>query len=115
MMKRYCTDNCGCVSCNSSGNSQSGAMDSLSQKQLLKKIQELDFSKVEAGLYLNAYPGNSRALEFYKNVCRELDAATELYEKKYGPLTAGGTVYTSDESWSWVCGPWPWQYEWEGN
>ena len=122
MTKRYCTDNCdhgcgcNCVSCNSGGNaSGGGALDSLSKGQLLKKIQELGFAKVEACLYLDAYPENARAIEFYKSICRELDYATELYERKYGPLTIGGATHTSADSWSWTRGPWPWQYEWEGN
>lgn len=103
------------ASCNSSGNGgNNGNGNSLTRLQLLGKIQELDFAKVETGLYLDAYPDNKAALKYYREVCEHLDALTKSYEMTYGPLTTGGAAHTSTDTWSWTKGPLPWQYEmWE--
>ena len=103
------------ASCNSSGNGgNNGNGNSLTRLQLLGKIQELDFAKVETGLYLDAYPDNRAALKYYREVCEHLDALTKSYEMTYGPVTMGDAAHTSTDTWSWTKGPLPWQYEmWE--
>lgn len=102
-----CSDN-GCVSCGSSANTD---LNSLSKSQLLEKVRELDFAKVEAGLYLDAYPKSASALKFYREICERLAAVTALYEAKFGPLSTLGAAASSEARWSWVEGPWPWEYE----
>ena len=105
-----CAVGCDCAN---GGNGTNGGA-SLTRLQLLRKIQELAFAKVETGLYLNAYPDNRAALKYHREVCEHLEALTKSYEMTYGPLTAGGAAHTSTDNWSWTEGPWPWQYEmWE--
>jgi spore coat protein JB len=37
------------------------------------------------------------------------DEAVMEYTKKYGPLTAQNCMY--ENRWTWVDGPWPWEYQ----
>ena len=80
----------------------------LDRAALMKKIQALDFAKVESELYLDGHPEAAPALEYYKELVGRLAALTEEYEAKYGPLTAGANL---GENWEWTKGKWPWQYE----
>ncbi len=89
------------VSCSDS------AMD---KAEMMKRIQALAFAKVETELYLDAHPDAAPAIMYYKEVVKKLLLETEKYEAKYGPITAMGN---GSDSWDWVKGPWPWQYEGE--
>ena len=77
-----------------------------SEENLLKTIQALSFAKVETELYLDVYPDNREALEYYKEILGELDEAMTEYQNKYGPLFAEGVT---GDSWTWVKTKWPWQ------
>jgi spore coat protein JB len=93
------------ASCNSSGNGGN----SLTRLQLLGKIQELDFAKVETGLYLDAYPDNRAALAYYNKLLEERRKLSEALTKDGKPLThhtAG-----NGDTWSWVSSPWTWELE----
>ena len=78
--------------------------------ELLKKISELSFVRVELELYLDTHPDCKMALDMYYKTLDELKMLTETYKNTVGPLIAADTVDT--ETWSWVNMPWPWQ---EGN
>ena len=82
----------------------------MNKENLMRKIQALSFAKTETELYLDCYPNNPMALEYYKKVVRELDNYVVEYENKYGPLTAGGSM---GNTWSWIKGPWPWDRDFE--
>jgi spore coat protein JB len=73
---------------------------------LLKKIQALSFAKVETELYLDVYPDNREALNYYKDTLDALSAAMEEYQNKYAPIVASGVT---GDTWTWVKGQWPWQ------
>ena len=79
---------------------------------LLKKIQSLSFAKTESELYLDVYPDNREALEYYKKILPELDAAMVEYQSKYAPLFAESVT---GDSWTWVKEKWPWQIETENS
>ena len=81
-------------------------MNGQSKESLLKKIQALSFAKVETELYLDGHPDAKSALEYYRNILRELDDAMTEYQNEYGPLFAEGVV---GDRWTWVEGKWPWQ------
>ena len=85
----------------------------MNKQQLLRRIQELCFAKTEAELFLDTHPECRDALDFYRRTVGALDAASEEYNNKYGPLTASAAAASSD-GWSWVSAPWPWQMD-EGN
>ena len=84
--------------------------DSESKSRLLEKIQALSFAKTETELYLDAHPEASAALEYYRDLIKRLATVTEIYEEKYGPLTA---MMAAGDTWRWVEGKWPWQYDTE--
>lgn len=87
-------------------------MDNMGKEALLKKIQALSFAKVETELYLDTHPDSKSALDYYRGVLNQLDAAMTEYQNKYGPLFAEGVV---GDRWSWVEGAWPWQLDTEDN
>ena len=73
---------------------------------LLKRIQELAFAKTETELYLDGHPGCVAALEYYRELVKELRGAMDEYQGTVG------TIRAEDEMgarWSWTDKPWPWQ------
>lgn len=83
----------------------------MGRDDLLRRIQELAFMKVECELYLDAYPECNMALEQYKNIIKQYTELAERYENEYGTIrqenTRGG-------EWKWVSTPWPWQLDGNG-
>lgn len=75
---------------------------------LLGAIRQYDFAVVEANLFLDTHPCDREAIAYYNKYNCLLQEATAAYEKHYGPLTVRGG--TGDDRWSWVEGPWPWEY-----
>ncbi len=75
--------------------------------ELSRQIDAVEFALVETILYLDAYPENRRALEYYQTLLSERARLVEQYEKTAGPLTAYGNK--SNTSWDWVKTPWPWE------
>ena len=73
---------------------------------LLKRIQELSFVKTETELYLDGHPDCVAALEYYKEVVKELRALMDEYEGTSGPIRAENEM---GDGWSWINKPWPWQ------
>ena len=92
---------------NSRINCSDSSYDRAGRTELMKKIQALSFAKTETELYLNAHPEAMSALSYYKELIARLDTLIEEYEAKYGPITARGA---SEDKWTWVDSPWPWQY-----
>ena len=80
------------------------------RENLLRRIQELSFAKVETELYLDTHPDSAAALDYYKKNLTMLDDAMTEYQNKYGPLFAEGVVA---DRWTWVEGKWPWQIDTE--
>ncbi len=62
----------------------------------------------DLSLYLNSHPNDKAALREFQ-MCRE-----EYLRLKTQYLNAGGqwTIAdeTSDDTWTWTEGPWPWEY-----
>ncbi|WP_251859855.1 spore coat protein CotJB [Clostridium sp. Marseille-Q2269] len=85
-------------------------LDKYSRKELLLMIQEYGFTAVELNLYLDNYPDNRRALEYYNEIHCKLMELTEAYEEKYGPLWNFG-YSKSRFPWKWATEPWPWEKE----
>ncbi len=76
-------------------------------REKLQQIRALDFAIQETVLYLDAYPENRQALEYYHQLLEQRKEVMALYQKSCGPLSMYGN--TSRESWDWVSGPWPWE------
>jgi len=77
----------------------------MSKSELLRKIQELSFAKLEAQLFLDTHPECRMALDFFRKTGEELDMAMTEYQNKYGPLTADAVM---GDKWTWTEGEWPW-------
>ncbi len=78
--------------------------------RMLKKVQQLNFMMIEAGLFLNNQCDCEAAKEAFCEYQRRHAEAKAEYEKCYGPLTYEG-VDVKHDGWSWVYGPWPWEVE----
>jgi len=75
---------------------------------LLSKIQQLGFTLIDTGLYLNAY-NCPEAFEHGMKIKEKYDLAVKEYTEKYGPLTAKESFTLGD--WYWTDLPWPWELE----
>lgn len=82
-----------------------------SKESLLKRIQALAFAKTETELYLDAHPDCTAALEYYRDIVRELRERMDEYEGAVGTIRQENE---NGERWSWVNKPWPWQRGEEG-
>lgn len=82
-------------------------------RELMNRLQRIDFSIVETVHYLNAYPNSQRALNYYHTLLKKRKTVADAYEEKCGPLTAFGNNSTT--SWNWAKGPWPWEADFPGN
>lgn len=78
-------------------------------KNLMKKLQMVDFAIIDTILYLNAYPACPQALDYYKKLVKEREALCEVINERCGPITAMSNK--SQSEWNWVSGPWPWEPE----
>lgn len=84
----------------------------MTEKELLKRIQQLSFAKLETQLYLDTHPDNKAALEYFHKLHEELDGLVDEYQGKHGALFANGA---RTDKWNWVDMPWPWQKNDDGN
>ncbi len=73
----------------------------------MKSLRALDFAIQETVLYLDAYPENRQALNYYHQLMKQRKMMAEDYESHCGPLTMYGN--TAQSSWDWIEGPWPWE------
>lgn len=85
-------------------------MENMSNKDLLRKIQELEFAAVDINLYLDNHPENKNALSDYNKACEELKRLRKMYENQFGPLMPFGES-PSEYPFKWVNEPWPWEQE----
>lgn len=75
----------------------------------LTELQALEFVVLELGTYLDTHPDDSEALTLFKQFSAMEQAARANYENKFGPLTRQAAA--SDDSYTWLKDPWPWNYE----
>ncbi|MBE6599701.1 MAG: spore coat protein CotJB [Ruminococcaceae bacterium] len=76
---------------------------------MMKKLRMLDFSIVDVGLYLDAYPDSASALEYYKKLIAERERLAAMINASGMPLTSRDGACGC--SWNWTNGPWPWKPE----
>ncbi len=76
-------------------------------KQLCAKLQRLDFAIVELALYLDSYPDNAAALDYYRKLIEEREAIAQAYTQACGPMTIMDNKNSA--MWEWGQSPWPWQ------
>ncbi len=83
-------------------------MKQMSQKDLLRKLQEVQFAAIELNLYLDNHPDDPNALRDYNMFANESEKLRKLYEMHHGPLTNFGFA-PSQYPFAWVNEPWPWE------
>lgn len=81
-----------------------------SRTEMLKKVQQLNFVLIDAGLYLNNQPDSPAALALIQKYQELYRQALMEYEDNYGPLTYNG-INVERDGWSWIQKPWPWEVE----
>ena len=72
------------------------------------ELQALAFIIQELGLYLDTHPNDSEAFALFQNYVELEKTAREKYVEQHGPLTQNDAALSS--TYTWVNGPWPWQY-----
>ena len=85
------------------------AVDNSSQNKKLNKLMALELAMIETALYLDSYPENKSALNYYKKLIEEREKLAAELARAGRPMThidAG-----KGDSWSWVDSPWPWEAE----
>tara|TARA_B100000965_G_C19338610_1_gene646342 strand:- start:407 stop:670 length:264 start_codon:yes stop_codon:yes gene_type:complete len=85
-------------------------MEEMTRKDLLKKIQEIEFAALDLNLYLDTHPDSMEALMEYNKCATQLAQFKKMYEMKYGPLMNFG-FSPSQYPWKWVDEPWPWEVD----
>lgn len=78
----------------------------MSRDELMMRIQALSFAMTETQLFLDTHPECRAALDNYRRLADELDAAMAEYQNMHAAIVPEATAA---DRWSWVEGPWPWQ------
>lgn len=81
----------------------------MDRREMLKRVQMLEFVLIDVNLFLNTHPDCEAALNFYGKYQALHKQAVDEYEKNFGPITAAGV--NVEEGWSWINNPWPWEME----
>ncbi len=76
-------------------------------KTLYARLQKLDFAIVELALYLDSYPDNAAALDYYQRLITERETVAQAYKQGCGPMTIMDNK--NPALWEWGQSPWPWQ------
>lgn len=74
-------------------------------EELMRAIMEADFFAQDLKLYLNTHPDDKRALEMYREACKQYKACKVVFEDSFYPLTACSAG--KDDCWDWPEGIWP--------
>jgi spore coat protein JB len=80
-----------------------------SKETLYAKLQKLDFAIVELALYLDSYPDNAAALDYYQKLIAEREAVSTAYAMSGCPMTILDNK--NPTRWEWGQSPWPWQVD----
>lgn len=73
---------------------------------LLLNIQILQFAINDLNIYLDLYPKDKECIDLFNKYNKELQNYKNIFENKYGPLTADGIKYNNE--FIWIKNPWPW-------
>ena len=74
-------------------------------EELMRAIMEASFFATDLKLYLDTHPDDKRALEMFREACRQYRACKAAFEDSYWPLNACSAG--EDGCWNWLDGVWP--------
>ncbi|MGN0686600.1 MAG: spore coat protein CotJB [Oscillospiraceae bacterium] len=73
--------------------------------ELMRAIMEADFFATDLKLYLDTHPNDERAIEMYREACKQYKACKAAFEDSFYPLNACSSG--TDGCWDWLNGNWP--------
>lgn len=73
--------------------------------ELMRAIMEASFFATDLKLYLDTHPDDCRALEMYKEACRQYKACKDAFEDNCYPINACSAGECG--TWDWLDGCWP--------
>ena len=79
----------------------------LCKHELMRKIMEHGFALVDLGLYLDTHPDDKDSIATYSSLRDTYNSLTMEYVHCFGPITF--CQVTSDNYWTWISEPWPWE------
>ncbi len=82
-------------------------MNNRERECVLKQLMAYDFVLLELNLFLDTHPNNQKALNKLHHIRKKARELREIYENKFGPLTA--SAVKSEDEWTWINSPWPWE------
>ena len=113
MMRNYRTNNDSraCRTCGDGGARMQAPMpmQGTSCNNLKKKLQTVDFAIIDTVLFLDAYPKNAQALDYYHKLVNEREMLKKAINESCGPIDSMSNK--SRNEWAWVASPWPWEIE----
>ncbi|MGN1422782.1 MAG: spore coat protein CotJB [Oscillospiraceae bacterium] len=74
-------------------------------EELMRAIMEADFFAQDLKLYLDTHPGDMRAVEMFREACRQYKACKAAFEDSFYPLTACSAG--AEGKWNWPEGNFP--------
>lgn len=74
----------------------------------LNQLRALEFVLLELGLYLDTHPHDEEAFSLFQTYTALEKAARDKYVEEHGPLLP--TCAANDTHFTWINGPWPWDY-----
>lgn len=90
---------------NNGGGNNNGSDESWSCEDLIRAIAEADFFAQDLKLYLDTHPDDTRAIEMFREACRQSKACKAAFEDSFYPLTA--CAAGKDGEWDWLEGIFP--------
>jgi spore coat protein JB len=78
------------------------------QLQLLRQLQEIDFTLLELNLYLDTHPNDLQAIQQFNGLSERRAQFRQTYETQFGPLYNFGLSFNQYPN-GWNEGPWPWE------
>ncbi len=74
-------------------------------EELMRAIMEADFYAQDLKLYLDTHPNDTRAIEMFREACRQSKACKAAFEDNFYPLTACSAGQNG--CWDWLDGNFP--------
>ena len=75
--------------------------------RLLKDISMHYFAALETEMFLDMHPRDCAALKARRQFREKYNCLVDEYQKRYGMLTKNAPG--SQDRWTWVDNPWPWE------
>ncbi len=83
-----------------------GGQNTANCAELMKAIMEADFFAQDLKLYLDTHPDDCRAIEMYREACKQYKACKAAFEDCCWPLVACSAGMNPD-CWDWLDGVFP--------